>query len=73
VTAPLVECPACGRRTEFSPRNAWRPFCSQRCKMVDFGAWATERYVVAADPPEDGQDAQTADPPDVAPEDRRAR
>lgn len=73
MTAPVVDCPACGRRTEFSPRNAWRPFCSQRCKMVDFGAWATERYVVAADPPEDGPDAQTGDRPGGAPEDRHAR
>jgi endogenous inhibitor of DNA gyrase (YacG/DUF329 family) len=41
--------------------------------MVDFGAWATERYVVAADPPEDGPDAQTGDRPGGAPEDRHAR
>lgn len=26
------------------PANAWRPFCSERCKMIDLGAWATERY-----------------------------
>lgn len=26
------------------PASAWRPFCSERCKMIDLGAWATERY-----------------------------
>lgn len=28
----------------FSPENPWRPFCSERCKMIDLGAWASETY-----------------------------
>jgi len=51
-------CPRCGAAVEFSPANRWRPFCSERCKMIDLGLWAAERYRVAADPadaaPEDG-------------------
>jgi endogenous inhibitor of DNA gyrase (YacG/DUF329 family) len=31
------------------PESRWRPFCSQRCKMIDLGAWATERYRVPDD------------------------
>ena len=63
VTA-FVDCPTCGRRCEFSPRNPWRPFCSERCKMVDLGAWAAERYAIpgtAGDPEDAGA------PPDDEP------
>jgi endogenous inhibitor of DNA gyrase (YacG/DUF329 family) len=45
--SPVVRCPACGGDSVFSPSNAWRPFCSQRCKQVDFGAWASEEFRVA--------------------------
>jgi endogenous inhibitor of DNA gyrase (YacG/DUF329 family) len=44
---PIVRCPTCGGDSRFEPANAWRPFCSERCKSVDLGAWATERYRVA--------------------------
>ena len=30
----------------YSPTNRWRPFCSDRCKMIDLGAWASDSYVV---------------------------
>jgi endogenous inhibitor of DNA gyrase (YacG/DUF329 family) len=33
----------------FTPDNKWRPFCSERCKMIDLGAWATESYRVPAE------------------------
>ncbi len=40
----LVACPECGEPSEFSPNNPFRPFCSERCKMVDLGVWANEGY-----------------------------
>lgn len=46
----LVPCPTCRRETAYSPRNPWRPFCSERCRRLDLGAWASERYRVAAPP-----------------------
>ena len=52
----LVPCPACKRPAEYSPRNRFRPFCSERCKNVDLGAWASERYAVEASPPKDGEE-----------------
>ena len=55
-----VRCPGCGRDTEFSPANPWRPFCSERCKGGDFGAWASESYRVASAPPAEPEDT---DPP----------
>jgi uncharacterized protein len=42
----IVRCPACGGDSVFAPTNEWRPFCSQRCKQVDFGAWASEEFRV---------------------------
>jgi endogenous inhibitor of DNA gyrase (YacG/DUF329 family) len=46
-----VPCPRCGQPALFSPRNKWRPFCSERCRSMDLGAWASESYRVAAPPP----------------------
>ncbi|HEU4923534.1 MAG TPA: DNA gyrase inhibitor YacG [Burkholderiales bacterium] len=40
----IVRCPRCGGRTEYSRANEWRPFCSERCRMVDLGRWAAEEY-----------------------------
>ena len=39
----LVRCPVCGKQVEYEG-NEWRPFCSERCKLLDFGAWADEEY-----------------------------
>lgn len=44
-----VSCPACGKQTVFGPENKWRPFCSERCKTLDLGDWAAERYRVATE------------------------
>jgi len=58
-----VGCPACGRKTEFTPANRWRPFCSERCKMIDLGAWASDRYVV---PGGAAEEAEQTPPTDAA-------
>lgn len=44
IKARLVPCPECGELSKFSPENAFRPFCSERCKMIDLGIWASEGY-----------------------------
>jgi len=41
-----VECPTCGKRVAWTAENRWRPFCSERCKLVDLGDWAAERHVI---------------------------
>jgi endogenous inhibitor of DNA gyrase (YacG/DUF329 family) len=33
----------------WSAENRWRPFCSERCKLIDLGQWATEKYRVPAE------------------------
>lgn len=40
----LVSCPQCKELVEYSTENPYRPFCSQRCKLIDLGEWATESY-----------------------------
>lgn len=45
---PLVDCPLCGEETEYNG-NDFRPFCSERCKMIDLGAWADEEYALPTD------------------------
>ena len=56
-----VRCPACGGQSVYAGSNPYRPFCSERCKSADFGAWASEAYRVEAAPPvEDDGDAGAA-------------
>jgi len=48
-----VACPRCGTSVEWTAAERWRPFCSERCKLIDFGAWASESYrVPTAEAPE---------------------
>jgi endogenous inhibitor of DNA gyrase (YacG/DUF329 family) len=58
-TAKLVSCPHCGTSVVWDSTNPFRPFCSERCKMIDLGAWATESYRVPveedSDIPEGGE------------------
>jgi endogenous inhibitor of DNA gyrase (YacG/DUF329 family) len=55
----VVNCPICGKPVEWRAENAFRPFCSERCKRIDLGAWANEEYRVPASVP----DAQGDDSP----------
>jgi len=50
MSARLVSCPQCGKQAPYSADNAFRPFCSKRCKLIDLGAWAEERYAIAGKP-----------------------
>lgn len=44
----LVTCPTCGGDSVYAPSNAFRPFCSDRCKNIDLGAWASEGFRMPA-------------------------
>jgi endogenous inhibitor of DNA gyrase (YacG/DUF329 family) len=45
-----VPCPTCKRPVEWSEASRWRPFCSERCKLIDLGAWASGRHVIPGEP-----------------------
>ncbi len=53
--ARTVTCPQCGGDSVYAPSNPWRPFCSERCRQIDLGAWASESFRVASDAPPDEQ------------------
>jgi len=48
-----VSCPNCGKPVPWTPESEWRPFCSERCRLIDFGDWLDERHR-ASEPAEDG-------------------
>jgi uncharacterized protein len=52
----LVPCPACKSLCPFDKAlNAYRPFCSARCKNVDLGAWASGGYTMPSAPENDDE------------------
>jgi uncharacterized protein len=48
-----VACPTCSKRVEWSPESKFRPFCSERCKTRDLGAWASGEYSIPSEAPLD--------------------
>ena len=55
----VVQCPTCGEKVVWSAASPFRPFCSERCKNVDLGAWASERYAIGSEP--EGRDVPEED------------
>ena len=53
-----VKCPIC--RKEVSRENPEFPFCSERCRIIDLGNWATEKYVIPspADPKQEREEEE---------------
>ncbi len=57
--APTVECPICKKRVEWKPENKYRPFCSERCQLIDLGEWASGNRFIPEDA--DESDATASD------------
>lgn len=54
-------CPQCRRPAVLGPDNPWRPFCSERCKLIDLGEWVEGERRIPGDepaPPADDEDAE---------------
>jgi len=60
--ALMPKCPTCGKPVEWQD-NPWRPFCSERCKLIDFSRWANEEYRVPGQnsSPAEGDELPTVD------------
>ncbi|WP_189493478.1 DNA gyrase inhibitor YacG [Formosimonas limnophila] len=43
---PLISCPSCSVRHEYNTQSPYRPFCSERCQLIDLGAWSQETYKI---------------------------
>ena len=51
MTKPMiVDCPTCGTAVEWAAGNTFRPFCSDRCKLINLGAWASEEHKIPVSP-----------------------
>ncbi|MFT7654682.1 MAG: endogenous inhibitor of DNA gyrase (YacG/DUF329 family) [Candidatus Azotimanducaceae bacterium] len=48
-TPRIVACPTCQTAVKWTPQNDFRPFCSERCKLIDLGSWADESHVIEGD------------------------
>jgi len=59
-----VRCPTCKREVEWNARSAFRPFCSERCRLIDLGAWFSEEHAIPGDPasPEETEAAREPRP-----------
>lgn len=44
----LIKCPTCKKELNFYA-SEFRPFCSERCKTIDLGNWAQEKFAVPAE------------------------
>ncbi len=54
-------CPRCGEASTWEG-NDFRPFCSERCKLIDLGAWASDEYKLPTqDAPQSGLQRQEDD------------
>ena len=62
-----VACPRCAAPVRWGPESPFRPFCSERCKMIDLGAWANEEYRVAVKAQDEDPDERSAAPGPDAP------
>lgn len=45
-----VSCPTCGKAVIWNEQSRWRPFCSERCKLIDLGEWLSEEHRIPGDP-----------------------
>lgn len=51
-----LPCPTCRKPVRWDAEARWRPFCSERCRLIDLGAWASERYSIPSEAPPDLDD-----------------
>ncbi|GGI93393.1 DNA gyrase inhibitor YacG [Shewanella gelidii] len=45
-----VKCPNCQSEVEWSHDSQFKPFCSERCKLIDLGDWASEKHAIPVKP-----------------------
>ncbi|HED40097.1 MAG TPA: DNA gyrase inhibitor YacG [Chromatiales bacterium] len=55
-----VNCPTCKKPVDWSTAR-WRPFCSERCRMIDFGKWSDEEHRIPGSPQPSSEEIRTFD------------
>ncbi len=46
----IVACPTCQTKVSWIPQQLFKPFCSERCRLIDLGEWASEEKRIPGDP-----------------------
>lgn len=54
-----IACPTCGKPVRWGEESPWRPFCSERCRLIDLGDWIDERHRITG---REEDDAAPANP-----------
>ena len=62
----IVTCPTCGQRVKWSAGNEFRPFCSERCKLIDRRRWLDEEYGMPFVPENPSEELDFSDDEDDA-------
>jgi hypothetical protein len=44
-----VECPHCGKPVPWTDESKWKPFCSERCRLIDLGDWLSDKHAIPAE------------------------
>lgn len=57
----VIECPNCGKKVAWTSENKYRPFCSERCELIDFGEWTTQNRYIPSDAEHDDVTASDLD------------
>ncbi len=58
-----LNCPTCQRRIAWSDEYPYRPFCSERCRLIDLGAWLSEQRSIPDREPEFSNETTDSDEP----------
>lgn len=46
----IVKCPTCGKPVPWLAAQTFKPFCSNRCKLIDLGEWMMEEKAIPGEP-----------------------
>ena len=49
-TTTELQCPTCQAKVRWTDKYPYRPFCSERCQLIDLGEWANESHRIAGKP-----------------------
>lgn len=51
-----VACPHCGKPVSWTDDSKWKPFCSERCRLIDLGDWLAEKHAIPGNPVPESQE-----------------
>ncbi|QXP83172.1 DNA gyrase inhibitor YacG [Methylococcus sp. ANG] len=54
----VVRCPRCGKPVPWTEGQKFKPFCSERCRLIDLGGWANEDYAIPGEPADTGEPSE---------------